>query len=210
MSIPTDQKKIRAAIRRYGRKFEKEPDFRDGGGTRFLIGPYYLLIGDAAGATKHYRWFEENFPDSSDEPFHTLSWALALYRTGQPEEAVYRLKRVHLANPYILPAILNIPHGQPDVRRGSNWHKEDYVAEAPPEFLRMWTESERRWLQTVWDNQEFKALVKEHVKLVSALSDEPVGPRRSELVGRLFSLLPERERPQRADKGRASHLTVIK
>ena len=58
----------------------------------------------------------------------------------------------------------------------AKWRAGRYLGNpAREEFLRMWTESERRWLQTVWDNQEFKVLVKEHVNLVSALSDEPLG-----------------------------------
>ncbi|HEY8272871.1 MAG TPA: hypothetical protein VIG33_18400 [Pseudobdellovibrionaceae bacterium] len=188
MMVSADPKKIRTTIRRYERNFEKDPTYRDGGGTRFLIGPYYLLIGDVAGAMEHYHWFQENFADSSDEPIHTLSWALALFRTGQVNDAVFRLRCAHLSNPYMIPALLKIPHGQPSVRRGSNWEEELYIMETSAPFFEVWAESEQAWLRQTWNSPEFTALVKEHISIRKALEAVPVGPRRTELVERLFSL----------------------
>ncbi len=149
--IPSEPKKIRALIRRIERSFEKDPNYRDGSGSRFLLGPLHLLLGDVAGALKHYIWFEDKFPDSSDEPSDAHCWALTMWRANRPEEALFRLRRAHLANPYLIPAILGLPHGQPEVWRGSNWEAEDYVAESPPEFINLWQPDEKLWLRSVWD-----------------------------------------------------------
>ena len=78
--IPSEPKKIRALIRRIQRKFKKDPDYRDGSGSRFLIGPLHLLLGDVAGTLKHYSWFEDKVPDSSDEPSDAHCWALTMWR----------------------------------------------------------------------------------------------------------------------------------
>ncbi len=188
MSIPTDSKKIRAAIRRYERNFEKDSNYRDGSGSRFLIGLYYLLLGDVDGALRHYRWFEAKFPDSMDEPFHALSWALAIFKSGQSEEAVYRLRRAHFANPYLIPAILDIPHGQPEVRRGCNWEEQEYVTEAPPQFLNVLQTFDRAWLKTVWQSSDFQEFVKTHIDLETKLANEPVGLSRTALIEAIHAL----------------------
>ena len=187
MQKPDDLKKIRARIRRYERNWKK-PDFDDGAGTRFLTGPLYLLLGDTEGALAHYKWYAKKFEDSSIEPFHALGWALTMYRSQQPEEAVYRLRCTHCANVYMLPTILKIPHGQPDVSRGSNWQDEEYIKGGPLEFLNSWQKKELAWLKSVWESTEFQEFVETHKDLVTRLSNEPVGQRRFALVNALHTL----------------------
>ncbi len=188
MSIPTDSKKIRATIRQYERNFEKDPNYRDGSGSRFLIGPYYLLLGDVDGALRHYRWFEAKFPDSMDEPFHGLTWSLAMFRSGQAEESIYRLRRAHFANTYLIPAILEIPYGQPDLRRGGNWEEQEYVMEGPTQFLAVWQSNDRSWLKEVWQSPGFQAFVQTHSELEGKLAKEPAGPARTVLVEAIHAL----------------------
>ena len=51
---PQEQKKIRTRINRYERNFKsRHPLFDGGGGTRFILGPLYLLIDDLEGTLKH-------------------------------------------------------------------------------------------------------------------------------------------------------------
>jgi hypothetical protein len=40
----------------------------DGYGQRYLLGPLSLLMGDTQGALKSFTWFEQTFPDDSDDP----------------------------------------------------------------------------------------------------------------------------------------------
>ncbi len=188
MSNLSDPKKIRARISRYERNLKKS-DCRDGSGTRFLLGPLYLLLDDTEGALAHYKWFERQFPDDGGEPFHRLCWALTLYRAGMPDEAAKRLRKAHVQNTYLIPAVLGVPHGQSSgLRRGSNWEDEDYIASAPPEFLAMWRSEEKAWLRSVWDSAGFKDFVQTHIKLVSQLAREPRGEKRTALIEALYAL----------------------
>ena len=200
--FPSDPKKIQTLIRKIERRFEKDENFRDGSGSRFLLGPLYLLKGDIQGALRSYNWFEERFSDSTDEPSAAHCWALTMHRTGNDEEALYRLRRTHLANPYMIPHILAIPHQQPQIWHGSSWQHEDYAVEGPAEFTSLWSQDEKAWLNTVWISKVFKVFVSLHTDLSAQLDRENVGPKRSELVERLYSL---GERPKIR-----SHLELVK
>lgn len=201
MTIPSDPKKIRERIRRYERNFKSEPDYRDGSGSRYLLGPLYLILGDTPGALAHYNWFEKTFPDDSGEPFHALGWALAAHRSCDAEGSLYRLRRTHCGNPYIIPACLGVAHGQPIVHRGSNWEEESYVLDAPQILFAPWQPQELAWLKTVWKSGEFREFVKDHIEIVSQLAVEPVGRRRTALVNALFALPEYPEQKKKPAKG---------
>lgn len=185
----SDPKKIRERIRRYERNLRKR-DNRDGSGSRYLLGPLYLLLDDTEGAIAHYKWFARRFHDDGGEPFHRLCWALAMYRAGKQKGAAQRLRNAHFQNVYLIPAILGIPHGQPSgLRCGSNRQDEDYIACAPPAFLTLWRAEERAWLQSIWDSADFRGFVQAHIGIMRQLSGEPVGEKRSNLVKALYALL---------------------
>jgi hypothetical protein len=93
-----------------------------------------------------------------------------------------------LANPYMIPCILKIPHGQPEVWRTTNWEWEEYAKESPPEFFQLWQPNERKWLKSMWEKAEFQAFVQTHIDLRQRLTNESVGPVRSDLVKRLYAL----------------------
>ncbi len=187
--MPTlaEEKKIRARIQRYERNLKKR-NYRDGSGLRFLVGPLYLVLDDTEGALAHYKWFARKFPDDGGEPFHRLGWVLAMLRAQKPVQAAERLKLAHMANTYIIPAILDIPHGQPEVRRWSNWQDEEYIRQAPQEFLAMWRLEEKAWLKSVWEKPDFRDFVQTHMELMCKLDREPRGPGRKALVEVLSAL----------------------
>lgn len=188
MTASHDSRKVRARIRRYERKL-KSRHYRDAGGTRFLIGPLYLLLDDTEDALAHYRWFDRKFPDSMDEPFHALGRVLTMLRAKEPEDdARYRLRRAHIANPYFIPALLAVAHGQPDVRRGCSWEREEYLLGGRQEFLGVWRPEEKAWLRSVWESSAFVEFVRTHISIVSQLAYAPVGPERPELVELLHAL----------------------
>ncbi len=179
-----DLKKIQIRLKTYERKF-KDPEYRDGSGTRFLMGPYYLLLNDVQAAAAHYQWFSKLFEDSSDEAFHTLGWAITKLRLGHTDEALYRLRRAYAANVYLIPYILNIPHEEPDIRRFSNWQDADYIAGAPEELLNFCSESDLAWLRSVWKGTSFKDFVCKYRDLQVQVSKEDAGPKRSFLFDEL-------------------------
>jgi hypothetical protein len=191
-----DPKKIRARIKRYERNF-KNPDYRDGGGSRYLMGPLYLLMDDIEGAIAHYEWFDKKFSDDGGEPIHRLSWALAMLRAGKQENAVMRLHRAHTENIYMIPAVIGIPHGQPVGRWGSNWEWKEYIDHAPQEFLSMWRVDEKKWLKSAWDSVEFREFVKIFNQLLVQLEQEPRGPKRSVLVDALYELRYGKRSPRK-------------
>lgn len=189
MSGFSDPKKIRERINRYERNLRKR-DNRDGSGSRYLLGPLYLLLDDTEGALAHYKWFARKFHDDGGEPFHRLCWALTLCRAGKQKGAALRLRDAHFQNVYLIPAVLGIPHGQPSgLRRGSNWEDEDYLSRAPSAFLTMWRPEEKQWLQSVWDSAGFREFVQAHIDIMRQLSEEPAGEKRSALVRALYALL---------------------
>jgi len=81
--MPIDLKKIRTKLRSYEHKFTESPHDRDVSGVRFLMGPYYLCLNKLEGAIAHYDWFGGAYPDSIDEPFHTLGQVITKFRQGQ-------------------------------------------------------------------------------------------------------------------------------
>lgn len=182
-----DLKKIKTRLKRYERKF-KDPEYRDGSGTRFLMGPYYLFLDDVQGAADHYQWFSKLFEDSTDEPFHALGWAITELRSDHNDEALYRLRRAHAANVYLIPYILNIPHEEPDIRRFSNWQDDDYITGAPEELLNFCSENDLVWLRSVWKEAAFKGFVGKYRDLQVQVSKEQVGPKRSFLLNELRHL----------------------
>lgn len=100
--FPKDPRRIKQLISRCERSLRKEQEtigyISDGSGARYLLGPFYLALGDLAGALGSFRWFEEEFPDDIGEPFHFLCWTLALYRSGDVAAATLRLRQTMLSN----------------------------------------------------------------------------------------------------------------
>ncbi len=182
-----DIKKIQSRLKTYERKF-KDPEYHDGSGTRFLMGPYYLFLNDLQGAAGHYQWFSKLFEDSTDEPFHALGWAITELRLGHIDEAIYRLRQAYAANVYLIPYILNIPHEEPDIRRFSNWEDADYINCVREEVLHFCSESDLAWLRSVWEEASFKDFVDKYRSLQIQISNEGVGPKRSLLLDELGRL----------------------
>jgi hypothetical protein len=67
-----------------------------------LLGPLYLLMADTEGALRSFIWFEQTFPDDSDDPLHVLCWTLALYRSGERNKAAAKLCQIMLSNPTLM------------------------------------------------------------------------------------------------------------
>ena len=185
--FPTDPKKIRASIKRYEKNLRTE-NYRDGSGSRYLVGPLYLSIGDLEGARQYYEWYEKEFTDDMVEAFNHLCWTLVLLRSGNLKEARIKLIRTYLGNNFIIPAVLGIPHGQPELKRGCNWEDEDYVSEGNLRLLVLWSAEELVWLRAEWENPAFQRIRKRDLEINQALSTEGVGERRSQLVSEQYGL----------------------
>jgi hypothetical protein len=124
--FPTDPKKIRETIRRYERGL-KALHCDDGSGKRFLLGPLYLLMSDAAGALRSYEWYEKAFPDDVPEAFNHLCWTLTLLRSGKVALAKSKLRELIFENLYIIPIFLGHTPKQYPFQHGSNWRELSFI-----------------------------------------------------------------------------------
>jgi tetratricopeptide (TPR) repeat protein len=190
--FPKDPSKIRARIRRYERSMRKEYEthgsIHDGYGKRYLLGILYLLMDDWDGALAAFQWYERMFPDDVGEPFHFLSWALALYHAGQLEEAALRLRQAMLSNLYMIPRLLGIEQEELDLRYGSMEAEKDYLAYAAPEIWTLWDDEARAWARRMYECDDFQRVRERYIEIHELLRSEPRGPRRSCLVEEMSAL----------------------
>lgn len=198
---PKELKKARTKISRYEKNFKRaQPFFDDGGGTRFLLGPLYLLVDDIDGAVKHYRWFARKYSDSIDEPLHTLCRAVTFFRTGKTTEAERFFRRTHLANTYLIPSLISIPFYELKVSHSWSWDTKEYALGTDPQYLNIFSQSDLNWFKESWNQKEFQELVKLYITLVEKLDKEPVGPIRSALVNQISNLREQESRKNKSVK----------
>ncbi len=194
--FPKDPKKIRARIRSYERGLRKELEtygaIDDGYGKRYLLGPLYLLMDDLAGALESFAWFERTCPDDMGEPVHYLCWTLALYRSGDRERAIDKLRQTMLSNLYLIPYLLGRDQEELDIWHGSNWAQKDFVEYVPPEIWAVWDAPALQWAAETYDSPELRQIRARYIEIQRQLKSEPRGPRRNELVGELFRLRAHR------------------
>ncbi len=182
-----DPRLIRSRLRRYERGLAKEKrefgHYGDGSGRRYLIGPHYLLLDDLEGAPRAFAWFEEEFPDDTGEPGHSLCWTLALHRASRASEAVERLKQTALLNLYVLPRLLGAPRPQlSGVWLGSNQEWPEYADFIPDAFFELWDENAREWARATAGTSGFTAVIDRWIQIHEDLNELPRGAKRSRLV----------------------------
>ena len=184
--IPKTPRGIRERIRRYERNLKKEKEtfgaIHDGAGKRYLLGPLYLLAEDLDGALESFRWFEKEFPDDGGEPIHRLSWALALFRSGDHEGAKQKLREAMLTNLYLIPHLLGQTVQEIDMWHGSNLEEPSHLDEMPEEFFSIWDEGALRWAAQLYQGEEFQAVAARYIEIHRRLEDLRPGVERSRLV----------------------------
>ena len=187
--FPTEPQKIKKQINRYEaalrKEYEKYRCINDGSGTRYLLGHLYLLLGDIPGVIKSFEWFAREFNDDSGESFHTLCWALALYRSGNMAGAAKKLRDTMLSNMYMLPYLFGIEQPQLDIWHSTNLERKDYVEQAPPELYKLWDEQALRWAQGLYKSDDFRCARERTIEIFRRLKSEPQGTTRLQLVKEL-------------------------
>jgi len=189
--FPKDPKKIRARIRSYERKLQKEKeeygDYSDGYGKRYLLGTLYLLMDDTEGSLDYFDWFEQEFPDDSGHTIHYLSWTLALYRSGDLAGAKLKFGQAMLSNLFVMPALLDLDEeivlGEFDTMLSLM-----YLQEMPDEVFTLWRDEELEWGQEVYYSPDITALRERYIEIERALDITPPSPKRQELVAESFKL----------------------
>jgi hypothetical protein len=190
--FPKEPKKIRARIMRYERELRKEYEqthiISDGYGKRYLLGPLYMILGDLSGAIRSFEWFEKTFPDDVGEPFHSLCWTLALYRSGDIRGARHRLRQTMLLNLYLIPHLVRLEQEELDIWHGSNIAERDYLQYAPPEIWGLWDEQARQWAKMTFQSRALSQIRARYIEIHHGLKHEPPGPRRTQLVDEAIRL----------------------
>ena len=190
--IDQDPRRIRARLRSYERKLQKEKErygsYRDGAGNRYQIGPHYMLLGDDDGALDAFRWFEKEFSDDAGEPGHSLCWSLALNRSGNEVGSAKKLRQTMLSNLYLLPHLLGAPISELDIWHGSSHAEPDYIECIPEAYLLLWTEAEREWAAHLYKSPGFRSVRARYIEISALLDNTPPGPARSRLVEQMYEL----------------------
>lgn len=197
MQFPQEPKKIKRRIRRYERTMRKEYEdhgfISDGYGKRYLLGILYLLVDDLEGALKSFKWYEKMFPDDMGDPFHYLTWALALYRSGDTEGATFRLRQAMLSNLYLIPRLLGEEQEELDIWHGTNLAQKGYLDYAAREVWELWDEEALEWARKTYESTEFQRIRSRYIEIEKRLKTEPRGPERSKLVEESFRLRLSRD-----------------
>lgn len=192
MKLPKTPRGIQSRIKKYedALKYEKRTfgGYHDGGGVRYAIGPLYMLMGDVDGAVKSFNLFKRRFPDDVGEPFQYLTWALALYKKGQEKKAETKLIQTILLNLYLVPHIFGEDIDEYTFQHSSNWDEKEMLNYLPEEYAYMWDEESKEWVKSVYYGKKATEIREKYIELETLLSDEPVGPRRSELVKEISAL----------------------
>ena len=168
-TFPADPKKIRAKISSYKRKLQKEKEefgfISDGYGKRFLIGTLYLLSGDLPGALEYYQWYEKEFPDCSGEPLHDLSWALALFLSGDRPQARKHLIDALFLNLHIASLVLQTSDPYPDFYHGGcsglYYIEGDLYTDA---VERLWNEKAVEWFKSIYFEKRVQDGIKQFIE----------------------------------------------
>ncbi len=191
-AFPEDHKKLRARIRSYERKLEKEKEefgfCRDGSGKRYLLGPLYMLMGDIDGAIKSFKWFEAAFPDDTGEPYQYLCWILALYKINDIKEAKKKALETIFQNLYLIPHLLQIKQEEYKMWHSSNLAEIEHAEYLPAEFIDLWDEKALEWLKQFYHDNKTQEIIKEYVILNTKLNDLSPGIERSELCNKINEL----------------------
>lgn len=181
----SEAKKYRERANRAWRDLRKEKErygwIDDSSGKRYRAPVYYLLSGDPEKALELYRWYEAEFPDDIGEPAFDLYWALAAYRTGDTDEAWYRLKQAMIHNLYMLPYLFGEKWDRLEIWHGSNQEWPEYLADIDF-LLEEVTEQERGWIREAFYSEPFTRLRKSYMEHGRALQGKPDLERRREIL----------------------------
>ncbi len=187
MKIPATEKKIKQRISSYRRALKKEIEahgfISDGYGKRYLLFSLYFILNDLEKSEEYFEWFEEEFPADVGEPVMYLCWAVSLHRMGKDKDAGIKLAMLLLSNIYFIQQLL----GDIDIEKEEMWHSSnyeeiDYFDYMPYEIILKISSSEKEWIKTVYESDEFQKMRKTHIGIHKELLHEKDTEKRKALV----------------------------
>ena len=191
MKIP----KRTETIKRHIERFEKQLQYKkqrfgcydDGAGTRYFIGPYYMLAGDVEGALKHFKWFSRVFPDDIGEPGQYLCWTLVIYKSGDLKKAYMKFLQTLFMNPFVIARVIGIDYKLP-YKPNSNIPTKEWAEWVPDEFYDAWDEEAVSWLKKSFYDPKTQEIFNYYNDIEIKLETEPRGQKRTNMVYKLSDM----------------------
>jgi len=182
-NIRTKIDKIKKALsadkRRWGGQYD------DSRGLRYLPPEQYLKIQDYSGALRYFNWFQKTFPDEIGYPDFLFEWTITLYYTSKIKDAEKKAYQTFFSNTYYFDKFFNRPIIPIDKSESSNWQApemaDNFAYSADQSALKDFA----IWLLGIIHSDNFAQTSKSFIELNRQLKDEPVGPKRSEIIRRL-------------------------
>lgn len=176
-------KKIKATLLAEKRKFG---GFDDSRGLRYLPPELYLKIKDFNGGLRYLKWFNKHFPDDVGFPEFLFASTVILFNVRKLEEAEDYALKTYFSETFLFDVFFgkelkvlnkNVSDQQVEYLKDFAYRhdQEDFV-----EFS--------NWLSKFLQSERFVKAKNEYDDITQQLETEPVGPRRTMLVERLYSL----------------------
>ncbi|MDH5398197.1 MAG: hypothetical protein OEX02_08630, partial [Cyclobacteriaceae bacterium] len=161
--------------------------YDDSRGLRYSPPELYLKLLDYKGALRYFKWFEKNFPNDVGFPVFLLEWAITLFKTGNITLAEKKVLETFMSNFYLLDKFLEREIIDRGISEQSSW-KFSSLADLPYSKYKQELSDFSVWLEQFVETEKFDKLRREVIEIERKLENEPVGPKRSALVARLYSL----------------------
>lgn len=189
--------RFKDAISEYEALLRLNPN--DNQGVRFVLAPLYHLSGDLEGALEAFNRYQDEYPDDFDDPWYSFSYGLALYASGQKEQAVQAWYSAVFVNIYLAPLLLEEPLPDTEFWHGTNLQEPGYAGEYVELFGDLWkrTPGALDVVRRLWCDEALQSGVTQYVHLSKKLDprgetidfeDEKVTDERMKVVEKLFAL----------------------
>ena len=193
-SIYWYRQQYRNAIDEYEALLHLNPN--DNQGVRYIIGPLYQLAGDLEGALKHYRMYEEEYPDDWGDPHHTFSWGLALQQADRVRAALKKWYGGFFQNIYLAPLLLDAPLPPENIRPFSNLEYPSYARSYLDRYQPLWAEATdaKQMLGHLWNDPDVEEARTQWVDLGQQMQVIAEGTDRDENTQERWGRIVEKRR----------------
>lgn len=162
--------------------------FDDSAGRRYSPTGLYLQIEDYEGGLRYFRWFQKNFPDDMGFPGFLFESTVILFKTAHIDEAESYALKTYFSNRFLLDTYFENDFELTDKGTSTNYKRADYLANFNYRHNQDELLEFSAWLNEFRQSNRFVTTKKEIDKIEEQLETEPVGPKRSELVKKLYRL----------------------
>jgi len=187
--IQTRKKKIADVKRTLAAEKRKFGAYDDSRGLRYVPTRYYIELADYAGGLAYTKWFEKNFPDDMGFPIFLFEWTIILFKNGKIKEAEKKALQTFTSNTYLLDKFLGKDLLALDIEEDSNWDGPELAEHLKYSKSQIELRDFADWLSVFVTSDKFYKIANEFISIKQRLKAERVGPARSRLVKKLYSLL---------------------